>query len=216
VEEELIHQSAAAYALDGLTPEEERAFEAHLAGCPRCQKDVASFSEAAAGLAYAAPAAEPPSELKERILAATRDDHAEVITLRPRWAYPALAVAAVAACAAIALGIWAASLSSGSQGGQLQTLALHGATGSVIVTRGGEAALVVSGLPRAPHGKTYEVWVMHGRSARPAGLFTGANRTATVHLSRPVRGGSVVAVTLERAGGSPTPTGKPLFTSTPA
>jgi anti-sigma-K factor RskA len=45
----------------------------------------------------------------------------------------------------------------------------------------------------------------------PAGLFEGGERTA-VALTRPVRGGAVVAVTLEPAGGVAAPTGDPLVT----
>lgn len=216
MEQELIHQSAAAYALDALSPDDERAFEAHLASCPRCQGEVASFSETAAALAYASSAAAPPALLRARILTAAREDRAKVITVRPRWAYPALAVAAVAACAVVGLGTWAAILNSGSRGQRLETLALRGASGSVVVTRGGEAALFVSGLPRAPAGKTYEVWVMRGRTALPAGLFSAGAQTATVRLTRPLAGGAFVGVTLERAGGTLHPTGQPLFTSTPA
>ena len=54
----------------------------------------------------------PSPELRARILQQARSERANVVPLRPRWATPVAAVAAVAACAAIALGIWAASLSS--------------------------------------------------------------------------------------------------------
>lgn len=214
MEEDVIHQSAAAYALDALSAEDEREYEAHLAACPRCQEEVAAFSELGAALAYAAPVEEPPPSLRERILVAARADRPNVVTLRPRWAYPAAAAAAVAACAAIGLGVWGATLNSRSHG--LEALALKGATGSLIRGSGGEAALVVSGLPPAPNGKTYEVWVMRGNAAAPAGLFSAGSRTATVRLSRSVPSGSFVGVTLERAGGSAKPSGAPLFTSAPA
>jgi len=217
MEDELIHDLAAAYALDALDPEEERAFEQHLASCPRCREAVAAFSETAAELAYAVPPASPPPELRGRITSAVRAEGGRVVPLRPRWATAAVAVAAVAACVAIALGVWVAHLHSElSSPGRLQALPLAGAQGSVVVGRRGEAALVVSGLAAAPRGRTYELWVIKGTAAKPAGLFAGGGATTTVQLRTPVGSGDRVGVTLEPAGGSPQPTSRPIFTSTPA
>ena len=212
MDESVIHRSAAAYALDALSAAEERAYEEHLAVCEQCQQEVAGFTEVAAALAYAAPAAELPPGLRERILAGVRAGRSDVVTLRPRWAYAAVGVAAIAACVAIGLGLWAFTL-HGRPGQGIEALPLDGARGSLVVTHGGEAALVVSGLPRPPAGKTYEVWVMRHGVSRPAGLFSVAGGTARVHLTRAVPSGAKVGVTLERAGGSLRPTQRPLFTS---
>lgn len=207
-----MHSLSAAYALHALSVDEEREYEAHLAGCRQCQKELASFRDTATALAFGAPPERPPAALRARILDAARADRPNVVTLRPRWAYPAVAAAAIAAGVAIALGIWDASLHS--QLGSPRTLALNGAAGSVVVTHTGEATLVVAGLPRVPAGKTYEVWVLRGRTAERAGLF--GSSAATVHLTRHLPGGARVAVTLERAGGVASPTGRPLLTSAPA
>lgn len=217
MEEELMHELSAAYALDALDPEEEQAFERHLARCPRCQGDVAAFAETAASLAYAAPAARKPDALRDRIVAAAANDNVRTLRPRPRWAYPAVAAASVAACAAIGLGAWAATMHSQlSHGEALHALALQGAHGSVVVGRDGDAALVVSGLAPAPAGKTYELWVLRGKAAQPAGLFAVQTATTTVRLSRHLDSGERVAVTLEPAGGSAQPTHAPLFTSASA
>jgi anti-sigma-K factor RskA len=212
VEDDLIHALAAGYALNALDADEEREFAAHLATCASCRRDVASFNETAAGLGYAAPSATPPPDLRERILTAAGAGRENVVTLRPRWAFPALAAAAVATCAAVGLGVWAGILHSrlGSSTG-VEALSLRGATGSVVLTRSGEGTLVVSGLQPAPAGKTYEVWVIRGRSATPAGLFRGA--AATVRLTHRVPHGAEVGVTLERAGGSLHPSGAPIVVS---
>jgi hypothetical protein len=80
----------------------------------------------------------------------------------------------------------------------------------LVVAPNGHATLTVSGLPRAPQGKTYEAWVIpHGVSPRPAGLFTGSS----VRLTQPVPPDATVAVTLERAGGVKAPTQAPLVTA---
>ena len=72
--------------------------------------------------------------------------------------------------------------------------------------------LVVSNLDEAPAGKTYEAWVIEGGAAAPAGTFGGGG-TIAVKLEHPVRSGSVVAVTVERAGGSAQPTTQPFIKS---
>ena len=65
-------EQAAPYALGILSPEERRAFEAHLAGCDVCRADVRVYTEVAAALAHAAPVAEPPGTLRDRVLAEAR------------------------------------------------------------------------------------------------------------------------------------------------
>lgn len=216
MEDDVMHDLTAGYALDALGDDEARAYERHLAGCARCQAELARLAETSSALAFGAPAHVPPPELRTRILETARADRANVVPLRPRWAYPVAAVAAVAACVAVALGIYAASLKSrlDSNAQALHTLTLNGAAGSVVVGRHGEAALVVSGLRPVPATKTYEVWVIQGKDAYPAGLFHGPS--ATVHLTRRVPAGAVVGVTVERAGGSPRPTSAPVVTSSQA
>ncbi len=63
------HLDLAAYALDALTPEERTRFEAHLADCPDCQRQLREFSQTAAELS-ADTAATPPEHLRTDVLAA--------------------------------------------------------------------------------------------------------------------------------------------------
>jgi anti-sigma-K factor RskA len=138
-----------------------------------------------------------------------------------------VSVAAVAAVAALALGLQASSLSGDldetrdALAGQrlvatlladdaARSVALRGADGKVVVGRSGDAALVVRGLPPAPSGKTYEIWVIEQQLPRRAGLFDGDGAVA---LDRRVPDDAVVAVTLEDDGGADAPTGSPLFTA---
>jgi anti-sigma-K factor RskA len=111
-------------------------------------------------------------------------------------------VAAVAASfAAIGLGLWANSLRDDESGQRV--VAVNGAPGQLIVS-GDQAKLVVC-FDEAPANKTYEAWVIDGKTPRPAGLFAGGCRTVT--LTHPVQDGSTVAVTLENEGGAETPHG---------
>ena len=215
MEDDLMHGLVAGYALDALAPEEERAFETHLRDCERCRDQLAAFTEPAAALAFAAPPAAPTPALRGRILSAARDERPNVVPLRPRWAVPAAVAAAVATSAAVGLGIWAGILQSQSPaGGQaLATVPLRGASGSLVLSSGGQAALVLSGLAPTPAGKTYEAWVVLPRRTLPAGLFTTATGAASLRLTRSVPAGATVALTLEPAGGSAAPTEKPVVTS---
>jgi anti-sigma-K factor RskA len=205
-----IHELSAAYALDALDAAERREFEEHVTHCAECQEAVAAFEETAATLAYDAEMPAPPPALRQRIVDAARRERPNVVALRPRWAFPAAAsVAAVAACAAIGLGIWAATLHN-RLGDSPEAVDLIGASGSLIVKPSGEGTLVVRTVDPAPPGKTYEIWVIQGGNPAPAGTFAGGDRVA-VTLTRNVPDGAIVAVTLERAGGVAKPTTAPLF-----
>src|ERR671911_52651 len=115
MERQGIHELSAAYALDALDGDDRRLFEDHLAECGGCREDVASFQAAAAALAYDVDVPAPPDALRERILERARSERSStVLQFRPRrWALPvATGVAAVAACAALAFGLWAVSLNN--------------------------------------------------------------------------------------------------------
>jgi anti-sigma-K factor RskA len=215
VERQGIHELSAAYALDALDGDDHRRFEEHLASCSDCRDDVASFQEAAAALAYEVDAPAPAAALRDRILERARNEGPSNVVAfrRRRWALPvATGAAAVAACAALALGLWAASLNN-ELGERAEVIELAGADGSLLLQPSGEAILVVDALGRAPAGKTFEVWVIADGRPLSAGLFPGARGRSYVPLTRRVPDGAVVAVTLEQAGGVTKPTGKPLFTA---
>jgi hypothetical protein len=75
--------------------------------------------------------------------------------------------------------------------------------------------LVVSGMPPAPRGKIYEVWVERAGRFQPTdALFNASSAgTATVAVPPSLRGASAVLVTAERLGGSRVPTMQPLITA---
>jgi anti-sigma-K factor RskA len=232
-----IHDLSAAYALDALDADELEVFEEHLARCPECRENVASFQSASAELAYDTDAPAPSPALRERILVDARREQPKVVALpRRRWALPVAATAAVAAgIAALALAFWAADLSQQVDDLQAQQhrseevalvlpnpdaerIALDGANGVLVVdTETQEGHLVVFGLEEAPDAHTYEAWVIEEGEAVPAGLFSGgAEGTTVVPLAVPVPAGAVVAVTIEQAGGVEQSQQQPVITSRPA
>jgi anti-sigma-K factor RskA len=63
-----LHSQAYLYVVGALTPEELHEFEAHLAGCADCRKEVADMNEVTARLSETV-AAEPPAQLRSAVLA---------------------------------------------------------------------------------------------------------------------------------------------------
>jgi anti-sigma factor RsiW len=193
---EELHDLTAAYALDALDADERRAYEGHLAGCERCRGDLAELGETVGALGLAAEGPAPPEALRDRILVAAREEGpSNVVALRPRRRLYAVTTVAAVAAVGLVIGLYAA-FSGGSSSDRLAA--------SVSVDQG-VAQLTVTGLPSAPEGKTYEIWVIEGKTPRPAGLFSGGGKQVVV-LTRPAPDGSTVAVTLEPEGGSDTPT----------
>jgi anti-sigma-K factor RskA len=196
-----VHELAAAYALDALAGDERHQFETHLLECEQCRDELVSLRETVGVLAFSTEGPLPSADLRDRILVAAREERPTVVAFRPRRTRLYVGAAgALAACAALAIGLTLA-LSGGSSGPSL----------SVAVDQG-VAQLAVSGLSAAPAGKDYEVWVIEtGKSPSPAGLFKDGEMV--VKLSRPVPKGATVAVTLEKAGGTTSPT-TPILAST--
>jgi anti-sigma factor RsiW len=220
-----VHELTAGYALDALDPAERASFEEHLSSCERCRAELQGFWQVSGALAHAAGGPMPPASLRDRILEQARSERSNVVPLRrSRFVVPALSsAAAVAAVAAIAFGLWAASLSRDLDGaeGELAVLVdpsartYESANGAadLVVTRDGDAALVVRTLAPAPAGKDYEIWVFENGVPRRAGIF---ERPGVALLERRVEPGQMVAVTLEADGGVDAPTGAPVLTATSA
>jgi hypothetical protein len=215
------HELSAAYALDVLEGDDLQAYETHLAGCERCREEVASFRETASALAYDVDLPPLPETLEHRIISAARAERPNVVPLRHRLAIPAAALGAVAAVAAIAIGIWAVHLSNSldqqksirkDQKALIDVLSdcsrtpTQGSSGAVCVAPTEKAVLIADSLPAASPDKTYEAWVITGKRVQPAGLFGGGAGRKYLLLTKPVRAPAKVAVTLEKRGGVSAPT----------
>jgi anti-sigma factor RsiW len=230
MEANALHELTAAYALDALDERDAAEYEAHLARCERCRDELVELRETASALAYAVAAPEPPADLRGRILSRAAAERPNVVPLRPRWRSFPGAVAAVAACAALGFGIWAASLSRSLEAEReaneqfaqaaailadptARRVPLSGDHGTLVVRSTGQAALVMRRLPEAPEGKTYEAWVIEGGKPRRAGLFEGGSGPQAVVLEEPVPEGAQVAATIEEAGGVDSPKGDAVFSA---
>ncbi len=222
-----------AYAL-GALPEEERVwFEGYLAEHPELQAEVDELASVANLLALAPQEHEPPPELRRDLLsriegassAAPDEGSPLVARLRGLFGPGGLAAAAIAVLAIVGLVAWNASLRGENEDlqGELQNRRTHELQGSgaaldvrgeVIEVGEGRAVLIAENLPSVAEEQVYEAWLMRGEDAEPAGLFEPREGgTTAVPLEGSLQGADAVAVTVEPAGGSSSPTDDPLVTA---
>jgi Anti-sigma-K factor rskA len=99
-----------------------------------------------------------------------------------------------------------------------QRLPIANSGGRVILAVGGtgRGVLVLDGLGLAPSGKAYQAWVIKPQAKAPASAAVFSGTEAIVPLSVAVKPGSVVAITIERAGGVQAPTQTPKLVAQPA
>ena len=232
------HLLSGAYTLDALNADERAEYEVHLAGCARCQAEVAELRGAASQLGVAV-AEQPPAELRARVLAEvdrTPQDQpgAPVVDLaqgRERRSQRIFqAAAAVFAILALVVGAWGVSAHRDANDTKQQASAVravvaapdaevihgsgqNGVSANVVVSHSlGQSAFVADGLAAPPSGKTYQLWYIDASgSARSAGLVTTSDGNSTQLLQGTINGATTVGMTVEPSGGSTQPTTKPVL-----
>lgn len=231
-----IHTLAAPYALNALSDEEERSFEAHLAACDACQQEVAEFRETAAALGAAASEPSPP-DLRARVLAEIDVTRQEAPLLPPprqesrgaRLRSVAMSVAAAAVIVIIGLTTVVARLDSRIERLEARSaevysvlaaedtrrVSVEGAGGriEVIASPSQDRALVIGHeLPTIADDQVLELWIIDDGTARPAGLFRPTDSDRSVELMAfDLSGAEMLAVTIEPEGGSLQPTSEPIM-----
>ena len=77
----------------------------------------------------------------------------------------------------------------------------------------GEAYVSIDGLPAPPKGMQYQLWVMENGKPVDMGVLPDsmANTPAMQKVSKSVTDGQAFAISLEKAGGSPTPTMQNIY-----
>jgi anti-sigma-K factor RskA len=204
-----LHSLAGPYALDALEAGSERdRFTRHLSRCQSCGAEVKGFREVATAMAFAA-AAEPPAELRGRVLAAaarTRQLPPEVSThARPRrsrtgvpwvpWLSGVVATASIVV--AVLFGFAQAHtrdelnrvkaenqaislLLSAPQAKLLTHVVTNGGVATVVLAADRhELAVVTTGLPALPPGKVYQLWLIGKPKIVSAGLLPAAKNGQT-------------------------------------
>ncbi len=213
-----MHSLSGAYALDAIESGSELdRFTRHMSRCASCASEVRGFREVATALAFAATA-EPPPELRDRVLTAaarTRQLPPEVTThARPRrtrarmpwipWLSGVVATAAVVV--AVLFGFAQAhtqqELNQARAENQAIALVLSAPQVKLLTqttTKGGVATVVLAadrhelvvttaGLPALPAGHVYQLWLIGKKAIVSAGLLPPAQSG----LTKPVLASGVV------------------------
>ena len=171
--------SAAGYVLGSLDAQEQREFEAHLAGCAECAAEVASLRPVVSVLATTVPQVTPRPELRDRILGAaaglkasgagpgpTRHVHA----LHDRKPQPALIWLPLAAAIVIAVGAGIYALRLQRQVGELRARFDQAQSTTAVLAAPDLARIDLQGQAVAPDARARALW------SRSRGLvFTAAN-----------------------------------------
>jgi len=204
-----MHSLSGAYALDALEAGAERdRFARHMNRCPSCASEVRGFREVATALAFAATA-EPPPELRDKVLAAavrTRQLPPEVRThARPRrtrsWVPWVPWISGVVATASIVVAVLFGFAQAHTQQQLNQAQAENKAISLLLsspqvtllshsTTKGGVATVVLAaarhqlvvvtnGLPALPAGKVYQLWLIGKTKIVSAGLLPAATSGRT-------------------------------------
>lgn len=89
----------------------------------------------------------------------------------------------------------------------------QGAVGRVVMAPSrGQALFVADGLPPVPEDRIYELWLIAGEQATPAGLVRPDDQGQARHVMEgEMAGVTAIGVTVEPAGGSPQPTSDPVM-----
>ncbi len=222
---------AGPWVLGALHEDDARAFGAHLQDCEICRAEVEALQPVADVLPMAAPQELPSPELKRRIMAIVESEAALLRAAgpeadrrpaprpqreRPRawWRRPLPALAL--ACTILVLGV-AVALVAGAGGGGDDTTTIpgFGPRGAQVALRvsDGHGQLDLRGMPEAPSGHVYQVWLVTGKGAPRAthALFSvPADGRARVEIPEALDDTDQVLITAEPPTGSPKPTSAPI------
>jgi anti-sigma-K factor RskA len=220
---ERYEQDVGAYLLGALPALEAEVFERHLMGCDACRDELERLRPAAEALPRSVEQFDPPPSLKASLMEVVEregasSERAPSPARRAGWfaglrLRPALALAGVALLLGVAVGV---GLSGGDEDetravtAQVDRTRLPGGSAELEVA-GDSATLRLTGVPMAPRGKVYEVWVERDGEVRPAGTLFDVGRDGRGSAAVEVGGVDRVMVTRERAGGAPQPTERPVI-----
>ena len=221
--------SAGAYVLGAMAPDERRDYEDHLGGCAICRREVEELEPAALALPMASPPMTPPSALKDRVMAEVEREAALLAQAggtadRPRrrrrswlsgWRLAPAAAAVLAAGVLAGVAIDRGAVETRTVTAAVDARQAPGASAELRIGDG-DAVLVARDLPAPPEGRVYQVWVMRPGSSTPQptdALFMPRGDGSAVATVRDAEDADAVLVTDEPQGGSEEPTREPLLSA---
>ncbi len=221
-----------AYALDCLNEEENRQVAEHLAQCASCRTELDSYRHIVDELHEAVPPAEPPAELRQKILSGVQTAGASsqaqpVLSgwqqflrglqgLAPVWAYASFALVILLA----ASNLWMlqrVNRLEANSAGEFRLVNLAGtekapnASGLLVMSHDGNmGTLVVDSLPALDEAHQYQLWLMVDGKRTSGGVFSVSKEgygAMAINSDQPLKIFSTFGITIEPTGGSPGPTG---------
>lgn len=225
-----MHSLVGAYALDALDEREKAAFEQHLDSCVTCAAELVEFQATTARLGEAV-SAQPPAHLRESVLAAARRTAQQrpVVTRlsvsRWRRSAPRLLAAAVVLAVVAVGGFYVADRGTdGDTVTEAERIAdVMEAPDVEMRPRGrgpvhvysspslGQAVVALEGMPEIDDEHSYEMWAIDDGGPHSLGAMPESTESG-MHWVEDLGDATVVAVTVEQAGGSPSgqPTSDPI------
>src|SRR5260370_9249121 len=209
---EEFEELSGAFALDAVTPVERQAAEAHLATCARCTHLFKELRKVVTLLPLSVPQVNPSPALKERILAAIRQESRRIrgqparLSKKQRWTQRILvAVAVLMLCLFSGMTAWNISLNQQVTALQEQvtSLSAYNATGYIVrgtsqdkdatgqlmyLPKQNITVLTVRGLPQLQGAHVYQGWLAHLKGTSftdmsSIGLLNVRNGSATLSFS---------------------------------
>jgi len=219
-----------AYVLDALTDDEMDQVAEHLADCQTCQAELARIQQVADELPLAVAQTTPPPDVKVKLMKAihtrqvNRSASSQPISLGQRLAnllrtrLPALGLAFVVVMVLGNLLLWRQiNINNQQTSTPMRAYALAntqnspGSVGTLIMDPNGKyGTLVVDNLATLDPGKQYQVWLIKGAERTSGGVFSvnpDGYGSLEILAPQPLVQYESIGITIEPAGGSPSPTG---------
>ncbi len=224
---------ATPYALHATTDAERAEIERQVAAAP-AEVAEAFFAEVrdvheTMAVISAATAVEPPSEMRDRLLATVAEDPVRQLPTKRqnRWRTTILAAAAVVAVGLGALGVGIALRPAPTASTAEQVFAAPdvqtvsgpiptGGTATLVFSHKKDAGvLVMNNVPPPQPGTVYQMWLVGDKGPQSAGTMDAKSVAPSTTAVLPDLGDSkTLAVTVEPGTGSATPT-SPAFAELP-
>ncbi|WP_329791482.1 anti-sigma factor [Lentzea sp. DG1S-22] len=231
-----LHLLTGALVLGALPDAERAGFEAHLHTCQSCADEVAELRETAARLGNAVDHV-VPDDLRPQVLDAVRrarqvppaSELGAFFSRRQGFRRAAALISAACLTAAVVAGVHGAlttsritpvAASPRTQIGDLlaapdlRLVTAGSPAGTVAISLGrNEMLFMVDGLPTLPRDRVYQLWLVNEHGPRSAGTLRPAGEAKSLLVTGIEDVGEAI-LTVEPAGGSPSPTGTQVLAVT--
>jgi anti-sigma-K factor RskA len=224
------------YALDCLREEEKLQVAEHLAQCVSCKTELHSYQRIVDELHQAVPQAEPPADLKQKILLRVQQKRipdklnaampawqrflAKMQSGAPVWAYASFVLVIILAASNIWMVQRVNRLEATSQA-EFRMVSMAGtdkapsATGLLVMSHDGNmGTLVVDSLPVLDGTHQYQLWLILDGKRTSGGVFSVSKDgygALAISSPQPLKEFAAFGITIEPTGGSPGPTGEKVM-----